>query len=175
MRIGWVVALALLVAGCSSRKVVKRPRVPTSNQEVGSCADPERDGVVGDTPRLERHDRDLDGDGQPETVVVDRTLCTSDGNCHWNVFARSVGAPCNRYVGTIAAAHMQVLGEAGDRGFRDVRAWWRLTGGGRLLVEHYRFRHGGYRVVDALLCRRANDDTIACARDTDERVRDGLP
>ena len=53
-------------------------------------------------------------------------------------------------VGTIAGAAMETLSESGDRGFRSVRAWWNLTGGGRLLMEEYRYRHGGYRVVDAV-------------------------
>jgi len=30
-------------------------------------------------------------------------------------------------------------------------------------LQSYRFLRGGYRIVDALLCKRAHDDTLECA------------
>ena len=39
-------------------------------------------------PQVDHADRDLDGDGQAEIIVVDRAMCTADGNCYWNVFRR---------------------------------------------------------------------------------------
>jgi hypothetical protein len=157
-------AALLALAGCRSAvREVTRPSLPAPNREVGACADPARDGVVGTTPRLERfEDRDLDGDGTPELVVVDRSQCSEEGNCHWNLFAADGAAGCARYLGTIAGVGMQPLALSGDRGFRDVRAWWRLGRSERMLLERYRFRHGGYRVIEALLCRRVEGRAVAC-------------
>ena len=130
--------------------------------EVGQCADPDRDGVISKAPRLERKNRDLNGDGRQEIVVVDRESCTKDGNCHWNVFTQ-VHSRCRRYMGTFAAAHLEPLAIKGDDGFQDVRAWWRLSGDKRVLLQHYRFRHGGYQIVDALVCRQLEGDRLVCA------------
>lgn len=156
-------ALGTCVAACgSSRKIAARPTVERSGR-VGACADPERDGAVSESPRLDRHERDLNGDDRPELVVTDRALCTEQGNCYWNIFAKDPGGSCLRYAGTIAGAALEPLDDLGDRGFHSVRAWWYLSGGGRMLMEEYRYRHGGYRVVDSLLCRRLDDDRIECA------------
>jgi hypothetical protein len=113
----------------------------------------------------------LNGDGADEIVVADMALCSAAGNCYWNVFVPalprgaggSTATPCTRYAGTLAGVAMDRLAERGEHGFVDLRAWWRFGAGGRLLMQQYRFRHGGYRVVDALLCRRQSDDRIACA------------
>ena len=39
----------------------------------------------GSLPSIART-ANLDGDGTPENIVVDRAMCTGDGNCYWNVF-----------------------------------------------------------------------------------------
>jgi hypothetical protein len=158
---------ALLLSACGSRAATSPPPlVPTATREPGACADPARDGVLGTAPRLERADRDLDGDGALEVVTVDRGKC-SGGNCYWNVFVADPGAAgCTRYAGTLAGAALEVLERRGERRFADVRAWWRLggeRGGERVLLQEYRFRLGAYQLVDALLCRRQGDDRLACA------------
>ncbi len=165
-RAGVIIAVVAF-AGCGgSSSQSKRPTMVRSGQ-IGECADPERHGAVGESPKWDRHDRDLDGDGTAEVIVADRTLCTPEGNCYWNVFISD--GTCPRYAGTIAGAALETLDVQGDRGFRNVRAWWRLSGGGRLLMEEYRYRRGGYRVVDSLLCRRMDDDRIECAPGFTER------
>lgn len=161
-----VAALALLgAAGCTRPRGATVPArtlaVPTPTILVGACGEPGRDGVVGPAPRLDRADRDLDGDGRPESVVVDRALCTAAGNCYWNVFVPPQGAGCTRYAGTFAAAALEPLAAAGDERLRDVRGYWAL-GGDRLLLQTYRYLRGGYQVVDVLLCRRAPDDRLDC-------------
>lgn len=159
---------ALLVAilgGCGSA----RSRVVTSPQPVpvqpslaaGQCADPERDGILGAEPSLVHADRDLDGDDRAEVVIADRALCTPEGNCHWNVFRAGDG--CHRYLGTVSAARIQRLPWRGEEGFFGLRTWWHLTGAGRMLMQEYRVRRGGYRITDVLLCRQSGDDRILCA------------
>jgi hypothetical protein len=140
--------------------------MPTPTVQVGSCADPTRDGVVGAAPKLERADRDLDGDGTAEAIAVDRRLCTPEGNCYWNVFvAPRAGAvepgACARYAGTLEAAALEPLGSRGEDRMIDVRGYWNLHGG-RLLLQSYRFARGGYRIVDAVQCRREPDDRLEC-------------
>jgi hypothetical protein len=44
----------------------------------------------------------------------------------------------------------------------DVRGYWNLHGG-RLLLQSYRFQRGGYRIVEALVCKRGDDDKLDCA------------
>ena len=44
-----------------------------------------------------------------------------------------------------------------------IRAWYKLGAGRRVLVEEYRFGRGGYRVIEAFLCRRESDDRLICA------------
>ena len=43
----------------------------------------------------------------------------------------------------------------------DVRGYWNLHGG-RLLLQSYRFTRGGYRIVEAVQCRREHDDRLEC-------------
>jgi hypothetical protein len=163
-------ALAALVAGACDRR---RPpiKAPPSTVPLGSCADPRRDGILGERPALRRADRDLDGDRAVELVVADRNLCTADGNCYWNVYAPPAVSgppgepPCWRYLGTIAASGIDRLDSRGEDNFRDLRGWWTLSGGTRFLLQHYRYRHGGYRVVETMLCRQEGDDRLLCASD----------
>jgi len=159
--------IAAALAGCAGRarppvRVVDRPP-PTV--QVGACADPSRDGVVGARPTPRRADQDLDGDGVAEVVVADGALCTPEGNCWWNVFRRSEPGQCARYAGTLAAAALETMTARGDEGFADVRGYWNLTGGGRMLVQDYRYVRGGYQVVDALVCRREGDDRLLCTEE----------
>ncbi|MBA3819773.1 MAG: hypothetical protein H0X17_12830 [Deltaproteobacteria bacterium] len=114
-------------------------------------------------PRTDRADRDLNGDGNVESIVVDRSMCTSEGNCYWNVF---VAAPpgsqqCARYAGTFEAAALEPLTGRGEDNMTDIRGYWNLHGG-RLLLQSYRFFRGGYQIVDAVQCRRATDDRLEC-------------
>src|SRR5690349_19617776 len=106
----WV-ALLLLAPGCGGRTA--RGGAPTarppSTVQVGDCADPGRDGVIGAHPALRHADRDLDGDAEVEIVVADRSLCSREGNCHWNVFVADGAAGCRRYAGTIDAASIESL------------------------------------------------------------------
>ncbi len=136
---------------------------PTPSVQVGSCATPTRDGVISARPELEHADRDLDGDGLAEVIVVDRAMCASDGNCYWNVFTTPHAAgECARYAGTFAAAALEPLASKGDDNMSDVRGYWNLHGG-RMLLQSYRFTRGGYQIVDVLLCKRAADDRLVCA------------
>lgn len=162
-------ALALLVVlatiGCTSEKRVSSPRtIPTPTVQVGQCGEPGRDGVMSSTPSVDRADRDLDGDSIDESIVVDRGMCTSDGNCYWNVFRapREGSSECARYVGTFAGATLEPLADKGEDNMRDVRGYWNLQGG-RLLLQSYRFVRGGYQLTDALLCKRAADDRLECS------------
>ncbi|HUH02504.1 MAG TPA: hypothetical protein VML75_10935 [Kofleriaceae bacterium] len=159
-------ALLVLASGCGTRSVgggAGRP-VPPSTVTVGTCGDPARDGVIGPGAAIEHADRDLNGDGTPELVVVDRGLCSGAGNCHWNIFSGTTDG-CRRYLGTVAAHGIEPLRERGEDGYRDLRGWWRLSGGGRVLLQHYQYRAGGYRVIDALVCRQEGDDRLLCAED----------
>jgi hypothetical protein len=54
----------------------------------------------------------------------------------------------------------------GDDGFHDLRAWWRLTSDSRFLLQEYRYRHGGYRMAEAMVCRQGEDDRLECATDS---------
>jgi hypothetical protein len=156
-------AVLALACGGSRPAAPARPRpLPISpTVRTGECADSDRDGVLGERPALTHADRDLDGDGKDEVVLADRGLCTPEGNCHWNVFHDQAG--CLRYVGTISAARVQRLPRRGEDGFADVRAIWYLTSENRLLLQEYRFRRGGYRIADVLLCRESGDDSVLCA------------
>lgn len=159
-----VLWLILVVAACTSPKKASTPReVPTPSVQVGACGEPGKDGVMGASPHLDRADRDLDGDGTPESIVVDRAMCTGEGNCYWNVFkAPPAGSQeCARYAGTFAGAALEPLAQKGDDNMSDVRGYWNLHGG-RLLLQSYRFVRGGYQLTDALLCKRAADDKLDC-------------
>ncbi len=158
-------AVCLVVGGACQRapRATTPQVVPTPSVQVGACGEPGRDGVMGQAPRSGRADRDLNGDGTAEDIVVDRAMCTPDGNCYWNVFlAPPKGSvECSRYVGTFSAAALEPLASKGDGNMRDVRGYWNLHGG-RLLLQSYRFMRGGYQIVDALLCKRAADDKLDC-------------
>jgi hypothetical protein len=169
LRLGIVGAVA--VAGCGGRAggtvSVQRPR-SLQSVAIGECGDPRHDGVISESPRLVHADRDLGGDRTIEQVVTDRNLCDEAGNCQWNVFFAPQGEDgCRRYVGTLAAATLEPLQTKGQSGMLDIRAYWALPSG-RTLVQDYRFNRGGYRAVDALLCRSSGDDRLECA---EEEVR----
>jgi|JI10StandDraft_1071094.scaffolds.fasta_scaffold03247_21 hypothetical protein len=158
-------ALLGLALGCggAAKKSPAGPdvsRLPTPTVKVGECARPEQDGVMSAQPDRRRADRDLDGDGQPETVIADRALCQGD-NCYWNVFVRDPDGACERFAGTLAGAALEPAAATGGA-MADVRTFWGL-GGDRLLIHTYQFRRGGYLLVDAVLCRRVADDRVACA------------
>lgn len=159
--------LAITAGSCGgNQRRASSPRViPTPSVQVGQCGEPGRDGVMGERPRVDRADRDLDGDHVVESIVVDRGMCTSDGNCYWNVFRsppKDGATDCARYVGTFAGAALEPLADKGEDNMRDVRGYWNLQGG-RLLLQSYRFVRGGYQLTDALLCKRAADDRLECA------------
>lgn len=119
------------------------------------------------SPKAEHADQDLNGDGVAESIVVDRALCTPEGNCFYNVFVappRDKPTDCSRYAGTFAASVLEPLAAKGDDGMTDIRGYWNLHGG-RLLLQNYRFARGGYQLVDALLCRRGSDDKLECMDD----------
>jgi hypothetical protein len=162
------IALVVLLAACHRTPSPTAPRqIPTPSVQVGSCATPGRDGIVSATPRLERADRDLNGDGVPEAIVVDRGLCTAEGNCYWNVFVMPTAGPagskdCARFAGTFEGGALEPLPTKGDDHMADVRGYWNLHGG-RFLLQSYRFVRGGYHIVEALLCKRAQDDKVDCA------------
>jgi hypothetical protein len=160
-----VCGAGVALAACHRALPPTTPRpIPATSVQVGSCANPGRDGVLGPSPRLDRADRDLNGDGVAEAIVVDRSLCTAEGNCYWNVFVLppAGSSECARYVGTFEGGALEPLTTTGDDNMADVRGYWNLHGG-RLLLQSYKFLHGGYRIVDALLCKRAGDDTLECA------------
>jgi hypothetical protein len=158
-----LVVTAVTAGGCMRTRTVA-PQ-PVASSPVGQCADPGRGGVLSKRPQLSRADRDLDGDRRPELVVADRSLCTAQGNCYWNIYAQDAGAECQRYLGTIAASVIDRLTRRGDDGFHDLRGWWRLTSDSRVLLQEYHYRHGGYRVVEAMVCRQEGDDRLQCASD----------
>lgn len=164
MRSITVIALAIAIAGCTRQKPV-RP-IPVSTAAVGQCADPASSGVISKSPRPQRADRDLDGDGRAEVVVADRAMCTGEGNCYWNIYRKAEGDACHRYLGTVAAAVIDRLVRRGEDGFHDLRGWWRLTSDSRFLLQEYRYRHGGYRMAEAMVCRQGEDDRLDCATDT---------
>jgi len=44
----------------------------------------------------------------------------------------------------------------------DSAFFWEGLRGGRLLLQSYRFTRGGYRIVEAVQCRRESDDRLEC-------------
>jgi hypothetical protein len=155
-----------VIAGCAGRaRTAPEPprvdRLPTPSVHVGDCAAPERDGIVSEHPDRQRADRDLDGDGNPETVVADRALCVAEGNCYWNVFVRETADGCERFAGAVAGAVLEPA-PPGTTRWPDIRGYWSL-GGARVLIHTYQFRRGGYLLTEALLCRRQDDDRLLCA------------
>lgn len=164
----WLSVVALWLGGAAAcQRQARPPAAPHALAPivpVGSCARPERDGKLSTSPRIERADKDLNGDGVLDAIVVDRTLCTADGNCFWNVFVvpSSGSSECARYVGTFEARALEPMTTLGDENMVDVRGYWNLHSG-RFLLQSYRFLHGGYRLVEALICRRERDDRLECA------------
>ena len=159
------ILLILALAACHRAPHATSLRViPTPSVQVGACGEPGRDGVMGEAPTLDRADRDLNGDGTVEAIVVDRSMCTAEGNCYWNVFLSPPrgSQECSRYAGTFAAAALEPLAAKGDDNMSDVRGYWNLHGG-RLLLQSYRFLRDGYQIVEVLLCKRATDDRLDCA------------
>jgi hypothetical protein len=162
------IALLILLAACQQACHPARPiaptQVPTLSVQVGSCATPGHDGMIGAAPRLERADRDLNGDGIAEAIVVDRSLCTSEGNCYWNVYV--VPGPgagdCARYAGRLDGSALEPLATKGDDNMADVRSYWNAYKG-RLYLHAYRFERGGYRLIETLACKRGSDDKLECA------------
>jgi hypothetical protein len=161
-----VLVLTLLAAACGNKKSSTTPttvRLPTPSVQVGACGEPGRDGVMGSAPKLQRADRDLDNDGRPEAIVVDRAMCTAEGNCYWNVFlAGRTPGECSRYAGTFQASALESMPQRGDDNMSDVRGYWTLHGG-RMLLQEYRFLRDGYQIVSTLLCKRAADSRLDCA------------
>ncbi len=156
------VLAVLVLTGCPSRTPPRGPRVvPTPSVQVGECARPGLDGVMSTKPRTDHADRDLDGDGHAESIVVDRAMCTAEGNCYWNVFRGSQLGDCARYAGTFIGAALEPLPSKGEDNMIDVRSYYNLHGG-RLSLETYRFVRGGYLLVEAVQCRRASDDRLEC-------------
>ena len=168
MQAGLCATLVLAAAGHIGCGGKARPaKIGAANAVLGECVDPESAGVLSNRPSLKQANRDINGDARDEVVLADEVLCRG-GNCNWNLFARQDG--CERYIGTIAAASIEVLGTTSDAGFSDLRGWWKLRGGDRQLVQNYRFRNGGYQLVDVLICRQKGDDRLLCAheeQDTD--------
>lgn len=166
-RIGFALLAVLLAALASCRRepraTAPKP-IPAPAVQVGECATPARDGVTSVAPKRYRADHDLNGDGAPEPIVVDRSLCTAEGNCYWNVFIapRAGSSDCTRYAGTFEGSALETMTARGDDNMADVRSYWNLHGS-RLLLQSYRFLRGGYRIVDALVCKRLGDDKLDCA------------
>ncbi len=158
------IAIVIAAVAACTHPSANMPLVPTTNVQPGACGVPGRDGVVSTQPQLERADRDLDGDGRAEIIVVDRAKCDALGNCYWNVFEPGRSGECARYLGNFAGAALEPLATRGDANMVDVRAYWKQNGG-RMLLEPYRFVRGGYLIDDSdvLQCKRAADDRLECA------------
>jgi hypothetical protein len=156
----------LILLGCTHPRGSTTPQqVPTPSVQPGECGVPGRDGVMSAAPKIDHADRDLDGDGHPEIIVVDRAKCDARGNCYWNVFKPPVGpGACAHYIGNFAGAVLEPLASKGDENMSDVRAYWNQASG-RLLLQPYRFIRGGYLIDDGdvLQCKRATDDRLECA------------
>ena len=164
LELGWVAA-GLAAAACARQPRGTSPTpIPSLSVQVGACATPGRDGRIGAAPRLERADRDLNGDGVVEAIVVDRSLCTAEGNCYWNVFSMPAAGSgeCPRFAGSLDGSALEPLPTKGDDRMADVRSYWNAYKG-RLYLHTYRFQRGGYRLVETLACKRANDDKLECA------------
>jgi hypothetical protein len=161
--LAFVVVVVAAAGGCRRGRPVQP--MPVSTATVGQCADPSSAGVLSKSPRLHRADRDLDGDQTPELVVADRQLCTEGGNCYWNLFSEDRTARCRRYLGTVAGSVIDRLVRRGEDGFHDLRAWWQLSADSRVLLQEYHYRHGGYRITEAMVCRQEGDDQLYCAED----------
>jgi hypothetical protein len=159
------IALVFALVACQHPQRATTPgTIPTPETQVGSCANPGRDGVIGSAPRLEHADRDLNGDGAAEAIIADRSLCTAEGNCYWNVFiAPTAGSSdCVRYAGTLQGRALEPLTTKGDDSMADVRSYW-TANGGRVMLHSYHFVRGGYNLGETLVCKRGGDDKLDCA------------
>jgi hypothetical protein len=154
-----VTSLALLALGACGSKP-KPAKIAAANAFIGDCVDPKGAGVLSASPDLREAHRDLNGDGRNESVYADRQLCRK-GNCYWNLFTKDQS--CERYIGTVAGATLEILDHQADGGFHELRGWWKLASGTRQLVQSYRFRSGGYQLIDVLVCRQEGDDRLLCA------------
>jgi hypothetical protein len=166
-----VVAGAVAACGGGGKPAVRSTPVPVPTVRVGDCGRPGIDGVIGERPDLVHADRDLNGDGVDEVVVADRTMCTPEGNCYWNVFVPppdNAAEPCQRFAGTLAAIALTSTAGRGEDNYVDLLGFWRLTGGGRLLRQEYKFRRGGYQVIDAVLCRQEGDQRLLCEEPSED-------
>jgi hypothetical protein len=163
MRARWILTVAIAACSGGNRRVSTPREMPQPTIQVGACGVPERDGVIGTAPRLEHADRDLNGDGTVETIVMDRAICTPEKNCYWNVFISPPAGTqaCSRYAGTFAGTALEPLAAKGDDNMSDVRSYWNLHGG-RLSLESYRFVRGGYQRIEGLICKRGSDDKLEC-------------
>ena len=162
----WIFLAVVVLAGCGKKQTGSTLRMPTASIQPGTCAVPEKDGIMSEKPRVDHADRDLDGDGRVELIVVDRAKCDDNNNCFWNVFRqpREPGE-CARYAGTFAGSALETMTTRGEDNMSDVRAYWKQNNG-RLLLQSYRFARDGYRIDDVLQCKRGADDRLDCA-DTD--------
>jgi hypothetical protein len=155
-----------LLAACTRTEGRTTPSVvPMPSVQPGECGVPGRDGVMSNSPKVEHADRDLDGDGRPEIIVVDRRKCDDHDNCYWNIFkAGATPGECARYLGNFAGAALETLADKGDENMSDVRAYWKQPSG-RLLLQPYHFVRGSYLIDDGdvLQCKRASDDRLECA------------
>jgi hypothetical protein len=166
LRVVAILAPCVVVVACTHPQGRTTPQlVPTPSVQPGECGVPGRDGVMSNAPKVDHADRDLDGDGRAEVIVVDRAKCDAHANCYWNVF--KVGArpgECARYLGNFAGAALETLTTKGDENMSDIRAYWNQASG-RLLLQPYRFVRGGYLIDDGdvIQCKRASDDRLECA------------
>lgn len=156
-------ALAAVSCAACTRGVrgAEQPE-PEPGPVSDACADPGADGAVSEAPDLDRADRDLNGSGTDEIVVADRELCTPEENCHWNIFWAE-DPECLRFVGTISGVAIEAMQSRGDKDFADLRGWWQLPDEGRMLMQEYTFRGGGYRVETASPCAAEPGGRVVCA------------
>ena len=69
LRVACAAGVALAACHRVAPPAAPRPS-PAPSVQVGSCASPSRDGVLGPHPRLDRADRDLNRDGVAEVIVT---------------------------------------------------------------------------------------------------------
>ncbi len=147
--------------GCANNKNKPPPRSgQLSKEPVGECIEEiSAAGAVSESPTLRHADRDLNGDGRQELVVSDKNMCRGN-NCQWNIF--SYDGACHRYVGTISGAAIET-GPRGERGFFELRSWWRFSDSRRALLHIYQFGGLGYQLAETLICHQKSGDGIRCA------------
>ena len=64
--------------------------------------------------------------------MVDRSLCTAEGNCYWNVFVLppAGSSDCARYIGTFEGGALEPLAATGDENMATCAATGTYTGDG---------------------------------------------